>query len=213
MSCPETPQMVADYLDQQLPEARREALAAHLQQCRWCREEAASLAVVDEQLRQWQLQSPPQTASAAGEPLAPAVLARPRPGRVRLLSSWLPLAASLVLGLAVVFNLQLSRDAEGFHLSFGAPGVDEATLQAMVQSLSAEQAAQQQRWLEQTLLAFSDSTAASLEQVVAWLEAQREQDMEMMEASLLEMIEREHRTVESMQQLASYVRYQTAMME
>ena len=55
---------------------------------------------------------------------------------------------------------------------------------------------------------FGDSTTRSLEQVMAYFEAQRQQDLQLMQTSYQRLADSDFQTIRSMQQLANYVQYQ-----
>ena len=55
---------------------------------------------------------------------------------------------------------------------------------------------------------FGDSTTRSLEQVMAYFEAQRAEDLQLMQASYQRLADSDFQTIRSMQQLANYVQYQ-----
>jgi len=207
MTCPKSPETVANYLDGSLSPVQRAAVDAHLANCQECRREVALLSDIPSWFSQWQEQPVPRwdrRAVTRGEQLV---------SRWLPWLQWAPAMASLVLVMAVVFNLQFSRDADGFTVAFGgeAQVLDEARLMELVEQFSEHQAQQQMRVMNAALTEFADSTANSLDDIIVWFETQRQQDMQMLEASFQEMLEREYETVRSMQQLASYVQSTSAM--
>ena len=64
--------------------------------------------------------------------------------------------------------------------------------------------------VEQALAQFGETSADSLVQLVQYIEQQREQDMRQMEAGFRQLLNRNYQTVNSVQQLASFVQYQEA---
>lgn len=208
MTCPKLSETVANHLDDGLSPVQRAATEAHLANCPECRDAAASLGDMPAYLSQWQDQPVPRwdrKSVTRGQRAA----ARWQPWW-----QWTPVMASLALVIAVVFNLQISRDTDGFTIAFGAGSsrsADEAYLVQLVEQFSEQQAQQQMQMMNVVLTEFADSTASSLEDVIVWFESQRQQDLQMLEASFQEMLEREYETVRSMQQLASYVQLTSAV--
>ncbi len=200
MTCPRSPETVANLLDDSLPPVQRTAAEAHLANCAACRDALAALEDLPNSLLAWQEQAVPgwdrrQAARAHKQGVS---------GASWSWWQWAPMMASLVLALAVVFNVQISHTNAGFTIAFGGAAAPAAEAQAL-ESLVARYNEQQLQVMNETLSQFADSAAAGLEDVVRWIERQRQQDMQLLEASFQEMLEREYETVRSVQQLAMYV--------
>lgn len=113
-TCKRTPHVMADYLGSRSGSTAGREAARHIAGCPDCQAELAVLEPVTARLRQWREQP------------VPVWNRRPRGSapfwRNRWLRwQWAPLAASLVLMLAVVFNVQVGMDGAGWQVSFGAP--------------------------------------------------------------------------------------------
>lgn len=225
MSCREIENLVADYFDSSLPATQRRILDQHVQQCVHCRDELAAAQQVGTHLRQWQEQPVPQWDRV------PEALRNQRDTRRAGWFSWwqwAPAALSLVLVLAVFSNATLTRTADGFVFAFGADGsIDETTLaaqlarfeeqqtlrqerefQALVARMEERQDASNIRLMETVIEQMSDSTSRSLDQVMAYFEATREQDMRVLQSTYQQLADSDYETIRSVQQLASYVQYQ-----
>jgi len=197
-TCRLTPQMMADHLGSPPGGTASRKAARHIESCPDCRAELAALEPVSAHLRQWREQPVPDWN---------------RHGRTRsdvlrklvLRWQWAPLAASMVLALAVVFNVQVSGGDDGWSVVFGTPPArpdavpDPAPL--------AELEAGWQQELARTERRLTDETARQIESVLEWVDSRREADLRMLEASFQEMLEREYQTARSVQQLVSYVQY------
>ena len=208
---------------------RQNALQAHLHDCEDCQQALQAFDLVEAQLSQWSEQAPPDWDRAAligQEPL-------PRRSGSRghwPFWQWAPLAASLVLALAVVFNLQIERHDSGWQIAFAGAGTSGSAeqLDQRLQAFAAEQQQQREQEFEVMLAAFareqgeenrqllqaaveemSDLNRESFDQLVDWIEIQRRRDLQLMEASFRDMLEREQQTVQSLQRLASHVQLQS----
>ena len=217
MSCQQTPEIVADHLDARLSPQARQAVEQHLAGCADCRAEVALLTPVQNMLSTWQ--DEPVPAWDHGQAQAQTHITQRhrhslprRPGRLSWQNAgrWIPLAASLVLSVAVLTQTRLQVSDQGWQISFGG-SANDASLQQLDAYLAAQASLQQQQnqqVLESALQQFGDSTADTLLQLADWFEQQRELDIQRMEAGFQQLLDRDYQTVNSVQQLASYVQYQ-----
>lgn len=225
MSCKETEILVADYFDSSLPAAQRRILDHHMQQCAHCRAELAAAQQVGAHLRQWHEQPVPYW-----DRIPDALRKKRETHRASWFSwwQWAPAALSLMLVVAVFSNVQLTRTQDGFVLAFRAGNsMDEAALaaqlarfeeqqrlrqeqelQALVARMEERQDASNIRLMETVIAQMSDSTSRSLDQVMAYFEATREQDMQILQSTYQQLANSDYETIRSVQQLASYVQYQ-----
>lgn len=213
MSCDQTPEIVAEYFDQYLSPQARQVVQQHLSECMECRAEVALLTPAQERLLSWQHESVPDWnrgyGLAAHHHRKPLLKRQARPFW-REIGRWIPLAASLVLSVAVLTQTRLDVSEQGWQLSFGSSAA-ERQLQHLDAYLIAQARAQQQQnqqMLEAALQQFGDNTTDSLVQLVDWFEQQRELDIQRMEAGFQQLLDRDYQTVNSVQQLASFVQYQ-----
>ena len=226
MSCDQTPHLIADYFDDHADAARRQQIDQHLLGCADCQQAVHELSPAAVMLAQWRDEPVPQWKPArimqqdkgmASSPNSRHDEGGQRPaaesaGRARWLQ-WGPLAASLVMAVAVVFQVQINVNDQGWQLSFA--GRDGATMQTQsLDNYLADFAEQQQlanqQMVEQALAQFGETSADSLVQLVQYIEQQREQDMRQMEAGFRQLLNRNYQTVNSVQQLTSFVQYQEA---
>lgn len=213
MNCQHTPILVADYLGGQLAPKRRREIETHLAECPHCRDEVALLRPGVELLENYVLSETPDwdrnaTATANG------------PGVGRRATGWLhwaSLAASCVLATALLLQVNLQRDSDGWAVSVGgqegplgtdAAFITEQQLQGYLAVFAEQQRQQAQLDLQQALARFSETSSDSFMQLVQYLERQRELDIQRMEAGFQQMLDSNFQTVNSVQQLASYVQYQ-----
>lgn len=213
MSCHQTPEIIADHFDSELSPLQRQAVQQHLATCADCQAEVALLTPAQGRLMSWQDEPVPDWDRGPGQTLhLPRRTLRKRRPRLSWAGAgrWIPLAASLVLSVAVLTQTRLDVSEQGWLLSFGVD-VNEVQLQQLDAYLVTQASVlqqQNQQMLEDALLQFGDSTADTLVQLVDWFEQQRELDMERMEAGFQQLLDRDYQTVNSVQQLASYVQSQ-----
>ncbi|ALO45866.1 anti-sigma factor family protein [Pseudohongiella spirulinae] len=217
MNCQHTPILVADYLGGQLAPERRLEIEAHLAACEICRCEVESLRPTLELLENYVPGETPEWDRKAS-----AVPIVNDPGVGRRVTNWLhwaSLAASCVLATALVLQLNVQRDSDGWALSIGGQGSEAAPGEAFVTDqqlrdylavFAEEQRQETQQDLQQALTRFSETSSDSMMQLVQYLERQRELDIQRMEAGFQQMLDSNFQTVNSVQQLASYVQYQEA---
>jgi predicted anti-sigma-YlaC factor YlaD len=218
MTCKESAAMLAASFDENLSDSQRGRVDAHLSGCAYCRAELAAAQQVLGQLRQWQEQPVPQWERV---PVSP----RHKPVSVfGVWWQWAPLAASVVLGLAVLLNLQIVRTDAGMVIAFGAASslqqqmfeerlaqfehAQRENLQQDLQVLSARLEMERAHYNNGLMDTIAASNTRSLEQVVAYFEAQRRQDLQLLQSSYQQLAESDYQTIRSVQQLASYVQSQ-----
>ncbi len=223
MSCRETPAIIAASVEASLTPEQRQQWDAHVRACAHCRDALADVGAVNRQLLTWRDVPVPDWQRIPASLRHAPEKHRERP-RFSFWGQWAPLAASCVLALAVVFNVQLSVDDNGMALRFGASqGVSEDQLatslaafeqvqQQQFEALSAafeeRQAETNARLIDTMVEQFGASTSRSMEQVLAYFETQRQQDLEQLRASYQQLADSDFQTIRSVQQLASYVQYQ-----
>jgi hypothetical protein len=224
MACERTATLVADYFDDTLTLQQRSALDAHLLQCSVCGKAVNSARLTAAHLQRWHEQPVP-------------AWSRPRAAQADEARSgprwhwwqwwqWTPLAMSFVLAFAVMINVQISTSDQGVAIRFGAAPASmaaedvearlaafdaqqQAALQALAQTLSAQQSVDNARLMEAVIASvvdqFGDSTARGLEQVIAYFESQRQQDLQLLRTSYQQLADSDYATIRSVEQLASLV--------
>lgn len=220
MSCHQTPEMVAASFDEELSARQQDELQQHLATCATCRNELAGLQSAAAALHGWRNEAVPDwdRADATAHGLrSPSREHRQPLGRRHSWRSslghtarWIPLAASLVLAIAVMTQTRIDVADGNWSVSFGSSAAERQL--AQVEDYLAQHAQYQQQqnqiMVEAALQQFGDSTTDSLYQLVEWFEQQRTLDLQRMEAGFQQMLDRDYQTVNSMQQLASFVQYQ-----
>lgn len=212
MSCPNTPELIADHCD---PMASAESLQRHrihLEGCQYCQQELELLKPVPARLLRWQNLSMPDWDRSSM--IKPVPIRKSIPSRVRtipLLAQWLPLAASVVLTIAVFSQTRLEVNEQGWSVSFGTSStLDAQQLDDYLAAYSRAQEADTREWVQSALKTHGETTADSVYQWMTYMEQQRELDIKRMEAGFEQLLDRDFQTVDSVRQLASYVMYQVA---
>lgn len=213
MSCPNTPEIVADHCDSHASAEVLKRHEPHLASCRICQQELISLRKVSAELSRWQPLSVPDwdrvsitRATAVRKSLPHRTLKWPTIRR------WLPLAASLLLGVAVLAQTSLTVSPQGWSLSFGSQtqGLTAAQLNEVLVAFANSEQLETRQWVESALQTHAETTADSVYQWMTYMEQQRASDVLRMEAGFEQLLNRDFQTVDSVRQLASYVMYQVA---
>jgi len=230
MSCHESLKLVPDYFDETLSLQARNALEAHLQVCADCQQALADAKSIKAHLRHWQDEPVPQWQSVPKQLQDKSAPVKPR---FSFWGQWAPLAGAFVMAVAVMFNVQLQVEDNSFTFAFGSnAGIDahkitaqlaqfetvqralqQQTLQELSSQIENRQASNNTRLLETVIEQFGDSTTRSLEQVMAYFEAQRQEDLRRMQTSYQRLADSDFQTIRSMQQLANYVQYQGSQLQ
>lgn len=211
MSCPNTPELIADYCD---PHASAELLKRHdlhLDACRFCQQDLIVMRKVSAELLRWQpLPVPDWDRSGMIRTTTARKSLSSRPLKWSVIQRWLPLAASLVLGVAVIAQSSLTVGPQGWSLSLGSQssGLTAAQLDEVLTTFAQSQQLQTRQWVESALQTHAESTADSVYQWMTYMEQQRAADVQRMESGFEQLLNRDFQTVDSVRQLASYVMYQ-----
>lgn len=211
MSCPHIPENIADHFDEMLSSAARQKLQQHLAVCNDCRTEIDALKTVPGLLHDWRTQSVPDwDRSVIMHPHAARKPLPPRHSRWPSVAGWAPLAAALVLAVAVLTQTRLDMSDAGWTISFGgkAPALSDEQLNRYLTAFAESQQADTRQWVEAALRSHGETTADSVYEWMNWMEQQRELDIRRMEAGFQQLLDRDFQTVDSVRQLASYVMYQ-----
>lgn len=217
MSCSRIDLTVADHFDDSLTAAQRQEHQQHLASCDVCRQELAQLQHIPARLRNWQDVAVPEWDSRSVLTAAKPRRVLPRTGAGwRKLANWAPLAASMVLAMAVLAQTRLQVSEQGWSLSFGAEmpvssaqaELDMERIDALLAAHAEAQQTATRQWVEAALLTHGQATADNLYQWMSWMEQQRQQDVQRMEAGFQQLLDRDFQTVDSVRQLATYVMYQ-----
>jgi len=221
MYCPQTPDVLAASSDLQPGATLVPEMQAHVDDCALCRAELVQMAPVTKALAGWREEQVPewnrQDVGLLGHHHKPGKRGRKALSRIPSWASswqqWAPLAASMVLAVAVLMQISINVSDRGWSVSFGGAASNADMLPLpQLEAYLAQYAEQQQEWSRQVLQValqqLGDNTAESLYELVTWFDDQRELDMQRMEAGFQQMLDRDYQTVNSMQQLASFVQFQ-----
>ncbi len=234
MSCKQTELLVSDFFDEAVPHSQRMLHENHLQECAECQQALASAQAVNTHLLQWREQAAPtwnrRTAFIENEKAGPK--------RQRIFSwwQWVPLAASLVLTMAVLFNMQIRSTEDGFVVVFGSQTqMSRADIQQQLAQFEEQQRVSQAQEIatftarleerqdsnntrlmaavmtgvvDRVVEQFEESNSRGLQQVMAYVDGQRQQDLQTLQSSYQQLADSDYQTIRSVQQLASYVQYQ-----
>ncbi|MCB1672535.1 MAG: zf-HC2 domain-containing protein [Gammaproteobacteria bacterium] len=221
MSCPRTSHLLTEYFDESRSPSAREETERHLRQCPDCSNELSGLLSVQESLRHWEERRVPQW--DRGVALFRAERQPELPQRRGWILQWLPTAASLVMLVLLVFDAEIYRDESGFRIVFAGAGtaVQQAQLDTRFEDFSTVQRQRQEQQLQQFLTRLDEQQARrdldlrqavmsearqlgaeNFERIYSYFEQQRQLDMETVQVSYQQLLDRDFETLRTMQQLA-----------
>jgi hypothetical protein len=224
MQCPESVRYISAYVLDELALSERDAFENHLADCAQCSAELASFDSVKSVLNSWDDEALPASAAAHRERIRR--LAEPLPkqdkaSRWPLLNwwQWAPSAVSFAVLVLVFMDARFLVDEAGFSVSFGGLKNDASVFQMVDQMVDREELQQviarlEQRQDQNTIALMQavlnqarESSEANFQQLFAFFEQQRLNDLEQVRASYEQLAESDFETLRSLQQLASYVSF------
>lgn len=224
MQCPESVRYLSAYVLDELALSERDAFENHLADCAQCSAELASFDSVKSVLNSWDDEALPASAVAHRERIRR--LAEPLPkqdkaSRWPLLNwwQWAPSAVSFAVLVLVFMDARFLVDEAGFSVSFGGLKNDASVFQMADQMVDREELQQviarlEQRQDQNTIALMQavlnqarESSEANFQQLFAFFEQQRLNDLEQVRASYEQLAESDFETLRSLQQLASYVSF------
>lgn len=223
MSCPKTEHILQEYFSDDLSSLAGEEIEKHLQQCGYCSTELETLLQTQNVLMTWQDSSVPHW--DRGVELYRREHKAHQADRPWFnIWQWLPTSVSFAMLCLLLLNTSISFTDDGFSVAFGAGG---NSLDQELQRQLAEFKAQQSAELEATIVRFEDrqdanalqlmqavmaqtqqTTADNLDQIFAYFEEQRLQDMQTLSLSYQQLADSDYATIQSLQDLAQFVSYQ-----
>lgn len=224
MQCPESVRYLSAYVLDELALSERDAFENHLADCAQCSAELASFDSVKSVLNSWDDEALPASAAPHRERIRH--LAEPLPkqdkaSRWPLLNwwQWAPSAVSFAVLVLVFMDARFLVDEAGFSVSFGGLKNDASVFQMADQMVDREELQQviarlEQRQDQNTIALMQavlnqarESSEANFQQLFAFFEQQRLNDLEQVRASYEQLAESDFETLRSLQQLASYVSF------
>ena len=220
MQCPESVRYLSAYVLDELALSERDAFENHLADCAQCSSELASFDSVKSVLNSWDDEALPASSAAHRERIRR--LAEPLPkqdkaSRWPLLNwwQWAPSAVSFAVLVLVFMDARFLVDEAGFSVSFGGlkndasvfQMVDREELQQVIARLEQRQDQNTIALMQAVLNQARESSEANFQQLFAFFEQQRLNDLEQVRASYEQLAESDFETLRSLQQLASYVSF------
>ena len=229
MSCPKTEQLLSELFADELTDQTRKSIHSHINGCSYCQEEYEQGLAIESSLRNWE--EVPTPIWDRGANYVKAKPSKPD-GQGWTLWQWLPTASSFAMLCIVLFNTTISADNGSFSISFGTPSNSQSGLVAseienlIAQRLQLFEAEQSQqintlvarmedrqdsnnlRLMQAVLEQSEQATNDSLQQVLAYIDQQREFDLQTVQVSYQELADSGYETIRSLQQLANFVSYQ-----
>jgi len=220
MQCPESARCLSAYVLDELAPSDRKAFKNHLLGCAQCSAELASFERVNTVLNAWDDEALPVSAAAHRERirnLAEPLSKQEKASRLSLFNwwQWAPSALSFAVLMLVFMNASFLVDEDGFSVSFGGlkngasveQMVDREELHQVIARLEQRQDQNNIALMQAVLNQTRESSEANFQQLFAFFEQQRLNDLEQVRASYDQLAESDFETLRSLQQLASYVSF------
>jgi phage gp37-like protein len=220
MQCPESARCLSAYVLDELVPSDRKAFKNHLLGCAQCSAELASFERVNTVLNSWDDEALPVSAAAHRERirnLAEPLSKQEKASRLSLFNwwQWAPSALSFAVLVLVFMNASFLVDENGFSVSFGGlkngasaeQMVDREELYQVIARLEQRQDQNNIALMQAVLNQTRESSEANFQQLFAFFEQQRLNDLEQVRASYDQLAESDFETLRSLQQLASYVSF------
>lgn len=219
MSCPKTPHILQEYFADDLAPLAKEEIDNHLLQCADCSNELEVLLLAQSQLTDWQERQVPHWDRGVE-------LFR-REHRVEAQSGsslsgwqWMPTAASFAMLCLLIFNTTVSIGEGGFTVSFGSGETNlDLTLsefeeeqrndiESLIARFESRQDANNLQLMQAVVSQTQQATVENIDQIYAYFEEQRRQDMQLMSQGYQQLADSDYATIQSLQELAQFVSYQ-----
>jgi hypothetical protein len=220
MQCPESARCLSAYILDELAPSDRKAFKNHLLGCAQCSAELASFERVNTVLNSWDDEALPVSAAAHRERIRNLAEPLSKQEKASLLSlfnwwQWAPSALSFAVLMLVFMNASFLVDEDGFSVSFGGlkngasveQMVDREELHQVIARLEQRQDQNNIALMQAVLNQTRESSEANFQQLFAFFEQQRLNDLEQVRASYDQLAESDFETLRSLQQLASYVSF------
>ncbi|MGA1072204.1 MAG: anti-sigma factor family protein [Pseudohongiellaceae bacterium] len=220
MQCPESARCLSAYILDELAPSDRKAFKNHLLCCAQCSAELASFERVNTVLNSWDDEALPVSAAAHRERirnLAEPLSKQEKASRLSLFNwwQWAPSALSFAVLMLMFMNASFLVDEDGFSVSFGGlkngasveQMVDREELHQVIARLEQRQDQNNIALMQAVLNQTRESSEANFQQLFAFFEQQRLNDLEQVRASYDQLAESDFETLRSLQQLASYVSF------
>jgi len=223
MSCPKTPHLLTEYFaDDLLPLARQE-MDNHLAQCQDCHDEMDLLLRSQQSLAQWQDEKPLHWDRGVELFKREHHVAKDAGWSGWNKWQWFPLAGSFAMLCIMLLNVSVSTGAQGLTIAFGsgqAAEIDsrlagfeqqqQSELQLFLTRLEERQDGNSLRLMEAVMEQSRQANLDNYQQLYAYFEQQRQQDMETVQLSYQQLADSDYDTIRSLQQLTNFVSFQQA---
>ena len=220
MSCPKTPHILQEYFADDLAPLAKEEIENHLLQCEDCSNELEVLMLAQSQLNDWQEQRVPHWDRGV-ELFRREHRAESSSGSWFSNWQWMPTAASFAMLCLLLFNTTVSVGDGGFTVSFGSEsGELDAVLaefdraqrdemESLIARFESRQDANNLQLMQAVMSQTQQATVENIDQIYAYFEEQRRQDMQLMSQGYQQLADSDFATIQSLQELAQFVSYQT----
>lgn len=220
MSCPKTPHILQEYFADDLAPLAKEEIENHLLQCEDCSNELEVLMLAQSQLNDWQEQRVPHWDRGV-ELFRREHRADTNSGSWFSNWQWMPTAASFAMLCLLLFNTTVSVGDGGFTVSFGSESgeldvvlaefeqAQRDEMESLIARFESRQDANNLQLMQAVMSQTQQATVENIDQIYAYFEEQRRQDMQLMSQGYQQLADSDFATIQSLQELAQFVSYQT----
>lgn len=222
MSCPKTEHILQEYFADDLAPLASEEIDRHLAQCAICSEELQALLQTRDTLAGWQESQVPHW--DRGVELFRREHQAPR-AQTSWFSfwQWVPASASLAMLCILLLNTSVTVNGSSISIDFGGDSGDvsaslvefqqqqQEELQAIIARFEERQDSNNIQLLQAVMAQTQQTTADNLDRIYAYFEEQRLQDMETMRVSYQQLVDSDYATIQSLQDLAQFVSFQSSV--
>ena len=216
MSCNKTQHLLKEYFSDDLTPLAKSKIEEHIFSCGDCSAELESILLTQSSLTQWREQRVPHWDRGLEQFRRDRYDPDLGSGFWRKLQ-WFPLAASLVMLTALMLNIRVLYDDEGFLFSVGSPDTESKlqefldsqsqNLDSVIQRIEDRQDINNIELLEVVLMQTQQITAENLDAIYTLFEQQRLRDLEDMRVGYQQLVDSDYETIRSLEQLAQFVSY------
>ncbi len=221
MSCPKTPHILQEYLADDLTPLAKVEIDKHLLQCEHCSRELEVLMLTQSQLADWREERVPHWDRGTELFRREHRVSKESPSWFTAWQ-WMPTAASFAMLCLLILNTSVSVGNGGFSVSFGSPEGDldavlaafeldqRAEIDSVIARFESRQDANNLQLMQAVMSQTQQATVENLDQIYAYFEEQRRQDMQLMSQGYQQLADSDYATVQSLQELAQFVSFQGA---
>lgn len=221
MPCPRTDSFLYQYFTADSATRAKLLKEPHFSQCNYCSEQLSEMLATESNLSAWEDVQVPSWNSKD-------ILNNGKSRFPNFWVQWVPTAACLAMLCVVALNLQITDFGNGVNISFGKQDLEVeslirevrriqelqlAELNAALTEVEVIQTKNNSRLLQSVLEQTQLNSTQNFDRVVRLFDAQRIQDLQDMRQGYQQLVDSDYQTLRSLQQLASFVSFNTGTIQ